>query len=45
MMLLVAIFITTLSTEATSTAFIVTSLAIGPGGALLGARLARRRSS
>jgi hypothetical protein len=43
MMLLAAISITTLSTEAMSTAFIVAYLAIGPGGAVLGARLARAR--
>jgi hypothetical protein len=43
MMLLAAISITTLSTEAMSTAFIVAYLTIGPGGAVLGARLARAR--
>ncbi|HEY1307337.1 MAG TPA: hypothetical protein VGF24_27470 [Vicinamibacterales bacterium] len=43
MMLVAAISITTLSTEAMSTAFIVACLTIGPGGAVLGARLARER--
>jgi hypothetical protein len=41
MMLCAAISLTALSTEAMSTAFIVTYLTIGPGGAVLGARLAR----
>lgn len=43
MMLLAAISITTLSTEAMPTAFIVAYLTVGPGGAVLGARLARAR--
>ena len=43
MMLLAAISITALSTEAMSTAFIVAYLTIGPGAAVLGARLARAR--
>ena len=42
MMLLAAVSITTLSTEATSTAFIVAYLTIGPGG-VLGALLSRGR--
>jgi hypothetical protein len=45
MMLLAAISITTLSAEAMSTAFIVACLTIGPGAAVLGARLARRTAS
>ena len=43
MMLLAAVSITTLSTEAMSTAFIVAYLTIGPGGAVLGALLSRAR--
>jgi hypothetical protein len=43
MMLLAAISMTTLSTEAMSTAFVVACLTSGPGGAVLGARLARAR--
>jgi len=43
MMLLAAISITTLSTEAMSTAFIVACLTIGPCAAVLGALLSRAR--
>jgi hypothetical protein len=43
MMLLVATSITTFSTEAMSTAFIVAYLTIGPGAAVLGALLSRAR--
>jgi hypothetical protein len=43
MMLLAAISITALSSEAMSTAFIVAYLTVGPGAAVLGARLARAR--
>ena len=43
MMLFAALSITTLTTEAMSTAFIVAYLTIGPGGAVLGARFARAR--
>ena len=43
MMLLAAISMTTLTTEAMSTAFIVTYLTIGPCAAVLGALLARAR--
>jgi hypothetical protein len=41
MMLLAAISMTTLTTEAMSTAFIVACLTIGPGAAVLGALLTR----
>jgi hypothetical protein len=43
MMLLAAAAITALTTEALSTAFVVAYLTIGPGAAVLGARLARER--
>ena len=43
MMLLAAILMTTLTTEAMSTTFIVAYLAIGPGAAVLGALLSRAR--